>query len=77
MWTVGSFVVMNTKTFTVKGMTCGNCVRHVTEEVSGVVGVTTVDVTLETGAVVVTADGSIDDSAIEAAVVEAGYELVK
>ena len=67
---------MSTKTFTVKGMTCGNCVRHVTEEVQGVAGVTNVEVTLETGAVVVTAD-SIDDSAIEAAVVEAGYELVK
>lgn len=67
---------MSTKTFTVKGMTCGNCVRHVTEEVQGVAGVTNVEVTLETGAVVVTAD-SIDDDAIEAAVVEAGYELVK
>lgn len=67
---------MSTKTFTVKGMTCGNCVRHVTEEVQGVAGVTNVEVTLETGAVVVTAD-SIDDAAIEAAVVEAGYELVK
>ena len=68
---------MSTKTFTVKGMTCGNCVRHLTEEVEGVAGVTAVDVTLETGAVVVTSDNDIDDAVIEAAVVEAGYELVK
>lgn len=68
---------MSTKTFTVKGMTCGNCVRHVTEEVEGVPGVTAVDITLETGAVVVTSDNDIDEAAIEAAVVEAGYELVK
>ena len=68
---------MSTKTFTVKGMTCGNCVRHVTEELQEVAGVSNVEVTLETGAVVVTSDNDIDDSAIEAAVVEAGYELVK
>ena len=68
---------MATKTFTVKGMTCGNCVRHVTEELQGVAGVSNVDVTLETGAVVVTSETDVDDSAVEAAVVEAGYELVK
>ena len=68
---------MATKTFTVKGMTCGNCVRHVTEELQGVPGVSNVDVTLETGAVVVTSETDVDEAAIEAAVVEAGYELVK
>ncbi|NHB85296.1 heavy-metal-associated domain-containing protein [Tessaracoccus sp. HDW20] len=33
--------------YTVSGMTCGNCVNHVTEEVAEVDGVTNVNVTLE------------------------------
>ena len=32
--------------YTVSGMTCGNCVNHVTEEVSEVAGVDNVSVTL-------------------------------
>lgn len=67
---------MSTKTFVVKGMTCGNCVKHVTQDVSQIPGVTGVDITLETGAVVVTATGDIDDAAVRDAVVHAGYELV-
>ena len=68
---------MSTSTFTVKGMTCGHCVNHVTEEVKKISGVTAVDITLETGAVAITSDSDIAASDVEAAVVEAGYELVK
>ncbi len=68
---------MSTTTFTVKGMTCGHCVNHVTEEVKKIAGVTGVDVELESGSVAVTADGEISVDQMEAAVVEAGYELVK
>ena len=67
---------MSTNTFVVKGMTCGHCVNHVTEEVSKIPGVVSVDITLETGAVTIESSGDIDASAVEAAVVEAGYELV-
>ena len=67
---------MSTNTFVVKGMTCGHCVNHVTEEVSKIAGVVSVDITLETGAVTVTSTNDIDTAAVEAAVVEAGYELV-
>ena len=35
------------KVYTVSGMTCGHCVAAVTEEVSGVGGVTQVDVDLD------------------------------
>ena len=63
---------MSTSTFTVKGMTCGHCVNHVTEEVKKIAGVTAVDITLESGAVSITCD-----SGISPADVEAGYELVK
>lgn len=68
---------MSTTTFTVKGMTCGHCVNHVTEEVKKIDGVSEVAVNLESGAVTVTADAEITSTQMETAVVEAGYELVK
>ena len=56
-------------------MTCGHCVNAVKTEVTGVPGVDSVDVDLDTKAVVV--HGSqIDVKAIIAAVDEAGYEAV-
>jgi len=67
---------MSSSTFVVKGMTCGHCVNHVTEEVSKIPGVVSVDITLETGAVTIESNSDIDATAVEAAVVEAGYELV-
>lgn len=68
---------MSTTTFTVKGMTCGHCVNHVTEEVKKIAGVNGVEVELETGAVTVTSEAEITADQMESAVVEAGYELVK
>ena len=61
--------------YTVTGMTCGHCVRAVSEEVGQVSGVRSVEVDLETGRLVVAADEPVDDAAIRAAVDEAGYEL--
>jgi copper chaperone len=66
---------MSTATYTVAGMTCGHCVSSVTEEVERLTGVTGVEVELTTGKVTVTSDGPLDDSLIEGAVEEAGYEL--
>jgi copper chaperone len=64
-----------TSTWTVTGMTCDHCVRAVTEEVSGVGGVTSVQVDLTSGRLVVESDGPIDAAALVAAVDEAGYEV--
>jgi copper chaperone len=66
---------MSTSSFTVVGMTCGHCVSSVTEEVSQVPGVTDVDVDLATGGLTVTSDTPVDDTAIQAAVEEAGYSV--
>ena len=66
---------MTTSTYTVQGMTCGHCVAAVTEEVGRIAGVTGVQVELESGAVTVTSDGSLDVADVRAAVEEAGYEL--
>ncbi len=65
----------DTRTFTVQGMTCGHCVSSVTEEVQQIPGVERVDVVLGTGAVTVTSTQAFDDSAVRAAVEEAGYQL--
>jgi copper chaperone len=64
---------MSTSTYTVSGMTCGHCVTSVTEEVSEVAGVTDVQVDLESGRLTVT--GEADETAVRAAVEEAGYSV--
>ncbi|SFO41795.1 Copper chaperone CopZ [Geodermatophilus obscurus] len=67
---------MSTATYTVTGMTCQHCVSAVTEEVSGLPGVTGVQVDLPSGGLTVTSDAPLDDDAVRAAVGEAGYEVV-
>lgn len=67
---------MATNTYQVKGMTCGHCVAAVTSEVSGIAGVSDVQVDLEAGTVTVTADQPPSEAAVREAVDEAGYELV-
>ncbi len=65
---------MSTTTiYDVQGMTCGHCVRSVTEEITEVDGVSSVEVDLEKGTAVVT--GEADPEAVKAAVVEAGYTV--
>ncbi len=66
---------MSESTYTVTGMTCEHCVRAVTSEVSGLPGVSHVDVDLASGRLVVVSERPLDDHAVRAAVEEAGYEL--
>ncbi len=66
---------MSTTSYTVVGMTCGHCVEAVTEEVSAVPGVTTVDVDLACGVLTVSSTEPVDETAVRAAVEEAGYEV--
>jgi len=47
----------------------------VTEEISQVPGVTGVDVNLASGGLTVTSDTAVEDSVIQAAVEEAGYQV--
>jgi copper chaperone len=62
-----------TLTVLVPGMTCGHCETAVTHELSQVPGVTSVAVDLETK--LVTVIGSSDETAIAAAIDEAGFEV--
>ena len=69
---------MTTTVIDVEGMTCGNCVNHVTEELSGLEGVSAVDVDLNAGEVspvTVTSTAALDEATLRAAVDEAGYTV--
>jgi copper chaperone len=61
--------------YRVDGMSCEHCVVAVTGEVGDVAGVQGVDVDLKTKLVRVSGAG-IDDSAVVAAIDEAGYDAV-
>ncbi len=65
---------MEQRTYTVTGMTCGHCEMSVREEVSEVSGVQAVEVSHETGRLVVSGE-SVPDDAVKAAVEEAGYAV--
>jgi copper chaperone len=66
---------MSESTYTVTGMTCGHCAAAVTAEVSAVPGVAEVEVSVESGTVVVRGD-EVSDEQVRAAVDEAGYAVV-
>ena len=63
-------------TYSVEGMTCAHCAASVREEVSEIAGVTGVDVDVDSGAVVVSSDSTLDTATVDSAVAEAGYRLV-
>lgn len=62
---------MNTQAFRVSGMTCGNCVRHVTQALDALPGVEEVQVDLAGGSATVT--GTVDPSAVIATLAKEGY----
>jgi copper chaperone CopZ len=63
--------------YTVTGMTCGHCETAVRGEVAKIAGVEDVQVSAQTGSLVVTGSGPIDDADVLAAVDEAGYSAVR
>lgn len=65
-----------TTVYQVSGMTCGHCEGAISEEVSGIEGVTSVKAVASTGRVTVVSAAPLSDDAVRAAVDEAGYELV-
>ncbi|WP_203186324.1 heavy-metal-associated domain-containing protein [Streptomyces pratensis] len=65
-----------TTVYEVKGMTCGHCEGAVSEEISGIEGVTSVTAEAATGRVTVTSATPLTEDAVRSAVDEAGYELV-
>jgi copper chaperone len=66
--------VTDTKTYEVPGMHCAHCQAAVTNELSGIQGVSEVVVDLESKLVTVTGQ-NLEDAALRAAIDEAGYEV--
>lgn len=63
--------------YQVTGMTCGHCEMSVREEVGEIAGVTDIEVSAETGRLVVTGQDGVEDQQVLAAVQEAGYTAVR
>ena len=68
---------MASNNYQVTGMTCGHCEMSVREEVGEIPGVQDIQVSAQTGKLVVSGSGEIDDAKVLAAVEEAGYTAVR
>ena len=68
---------MATTEYQVTGMTCGHCEMSIREEVGEIAGVEDIQVSAQTGKLVVTASSDIDDADVLAAVDEAGYSAAR
>lgn len=65
----------STQTLSVTGMTCQNCVRHVTEALRALPGVRDVTVDLESAQARIAAERDIPRADLEHALEEAGYGI--
>ncbi len=63
------------QTISVTGMTCQNCVRHVSQALSSLPGVRSVNVDLGSGAARLETERELPRTELAAALDEAGYEL--
>ncbi len=68
---------MTTTEYQVTGMSCGHCELSVREEVERLAGVQGVEVSAATGRLVVRSEAPVEDTAVLAAVAEAGYSAVR
>ncbi|GAA3852297.1 heavy-metal-associated domain-containing protein [Streptomyces sp. NPDC003631] len=65
-----------TTVYKVSGMSCGHCEGSVSGEISAIAGVSAVTAVASTGEVTVVSAAPLADEAVQAAVDEAGFELV-
>jgi len=66
---------MTSQTYSVKGMTCGGCVRHVEKALKATPGVTAV--TVDLASATATVEGTATFEAMAAQVAEAGYDMAR
>jgi len=64
-------------TLNISGMSCPHCVRHVTNALKDLSGVSEAVVSLEKNTAEVEHDGSVTFAVMQAAVEEAGYEAAE
>ena len=65
------------KTIKVDGMHCNHCKMRVEKPLKGLTGVTSAVVNLEAKTAEIESNAEIDDTAIEAAVDDAGFKVIK
>lgn len=68
---------MSTTEYQVTGMTCSHCEMAIRDEVSRIPGVEGIDVSAQSGKLVVQSSAPVDEGAVLAAVDEAGYQAVR
>jgi copper chaperone CopZ len=67
---------VETRTYSVPGMSCAHCEAAVAGELRSVAGVESVEIDLDAKRVVVAGSG-LDDATLRAAIDEAGYEAAE
>lgn len=60
----------------IDGMMCGGCEARVRKALLAVPGVSAAEVSHEKGTALVTADGGVELSALESAVINQGYDII-
>lgn len=65
------------KKINIEGMMCVNCVKHVTEALSELDGVTDIKVDLAGKYATIDTDGSVTDISIKNAIEEVGYDVIE
>lgn len=64
------------KQINIEGMSCGHCVKHVENALMEVCGVEKVDVNLKDKYAIVELKHDVENSVLEGAIEEAGYDVV-
>lgn len=62
-------------TLEISGMSCNNCVKHVTHALESVEGVSAVSVSLSSGLAEVETSEALDVNVLKQAVIETGYSV--
>jgi copper chaperone len=66
---------MTTQTYHVPEVSCGHCVKAITEELQPISGVSRVEVDVDTKLVTVEHDGSVTDAQLRSGIEAAGFDI--
>lgn len=75
LMTIATASFAGTSTYTIEGMTCGNCVKSVKKEVCSLPGVTKCEVEVGSVKLTVPEGQTLDEALLKKAVEKAGYNL--
>jgi copper ion binding protein len=64
------------KVISIEGMSCNHCVKHVTDALKAIEGVSKVEVSLKNGKAIIEAENTVSNAEIIDAVNDAGYDVI-